>query len=70
MFLMQWVQVLELILRGKSVLRVLPRINDEINEEWISDKSRFAIDGLAKQRLDKPYIKNKNILESTIGILH
>ena len=51
--------------RGKSVLRVLPRINDEINEEWISDKSRFAIDGLAKQRLDKPYIKNKNILEST-----
>ena len=45
--------------RGKSVLRVLPRLNDEVNEEWISDKSRFAIDGLSKQRLDKPYIKKK-----------
>ena len=49
--------------RGKSVLRVLPMINDEVNEEWISDKSRFAIDGLSKQRLDKPYIRKKNILE-------
>ena len=49
--------------RGKSVLRVLPRINDEVNEEWISDKSRFAIDGLSKQRLDKPYIRRNNILE-------
>ena len=51
--------------RGKSVLRVLPILNDEINEEWISDKSRFAIDGLSKQRLDKPYIKTKKILEAT-----
>ena len=51
--------------RGKSVLRVLPRLNDEINEEWISDKSRFAIDGLSKQRLDKPYFKNKTILQET-----
>jgi NADH-quinone oxidoreductase subunit G len=50
--------------RGKSVLRVLPRLNDEINEEWISDKSRFAIDGLSKQRLDKPYIRNNSILET------
>ena len=41
--------------RGKSVLRVLPRLNEEINEEWINDKSRFAIDGLSKQRIDKPY---------------
>ena len=49
--------------RGKKVFRVLPRINDEINEEWISDKSRFAIDGLVKQRLDKVYIKNDNKLE-------
>ena len=38
--------------RGPAVLRVLPRINDEINEEWISDKTRYAIDGLARQRLD------------------
>ncbi len=49
--------------RGKKVFRILPRINDEINEEWISDKSRFAIDGLVKQRLDKVYIKNDNKLE-------
>ena len=41
---------------GKRALRVLPRLNDEINEEWINDKSRFAIDGLSKQRLDKPYL--------------
>ena len=43
--------------RGKQVLRVLPRINEDTNEEWISDKTRFAIDGLSKQRLDKVYIK-------------
>ena len=41
---------------GKKTLRVLPRINEEINEEWISDKSRFAIDGLSKQRIDTPYL--------------
>jgi len=51
---------------GKSVLRVLPRINEEINEEWISDKTRFAIDGLSTQRLDKVYIrKNNQLLEDT-----
>ncbi len=43
--------------RDGKVLRVLPRINDDINEEWISDKTRYAIDGLGKQRLDYPYIK-------------
>ena len=47
---------------GKSVLRVLPRINEEINEEWISDKTRFAIDGLSTQRLDKVYIKKNDQL--------
>ena len=41
---------------GKNTLRVLPRTNEEINEEWISDKSRFAIDGLSKQRIDIPYL--------------
>ena len=51
--------------RGKNVLRVLPRLNDEINEEWINDKTRFAIDGLSKQRLDTPFIKNNNRLEKT-----
>ncbi len=42
---------------GWEVKRVLPRLNNEINEEWISDKTRYACDGLLKQRLDKPYIK-------------
>ena len=48
--------------RDGKVLRVLPRINEDINEEWISDKSRYAIDGLSKQRLDIPYVKVKNKL--------
>ena len=43
--------------RGPEVLRVLPRNNDDINEEWISDKSRFACDGLRRQRLDQPYVR-------------
>ena len=42
---------------GWEVKRVLPRINDNINEEWISDKTRYACDGLLNQRLDTPYIK-------------
>ena len=42
---------------GWEVKRILPRLNNEINEEWISDKTRYACDGLLKQRLDKPYIK-------------
>ena len=48
---------------GWEVKRVLPRINEEINEEWISDKTRYACDGLKNQRLDKPYIKIKNKFE-------
>ncbi len=50
---------------GKKTLRVLPRLNEEINEEWISDKSRFAIDGLSKERIDIPYIKRNGKLIST-----
>ncbi|MEZ5690331.1 MAG: NADH-quinone oxidoreductase subunit NuoG [Rickettsiales bacterium] len=46
--------------RGESVLRVLPRVNEEINEEWISDKTRHACDGLRAQRLDRPYIRGKD----------
>ena len=42
---------------GWEVKRVLPRINEDINEEWISDKTRYACDGLLNQRLDTPYIK-------------
>jgi len=43
--------------RANEVMRVLPRINDEINEEWISDKTRYACDGLMRQRLDRPYVR-------------
>ena len=45
---------------GWEVKRVLPRINENINEEWISDKTRYACDGLLNQRLDTPYIKYNN----------
>jgi NADH-quinone oxidoreductase subunit G len=47
---------------GWEVKRVLPRLNNEINEEWISDKTRYACDGLLKQRLDVPYVKRDNKL--------
>lgn len=43
--------------RGSEVMRVLPRLNEEVNEEWISDKTRFACDGLRRQRLDQPYVR-------------
>ena len=43
--------------RGPGVRRILPRNNDDVNEEWLSDKGRFASDGLARQRLDKPYVR-------------
>ena len=43
--------------RGREVMRILPMLNEEVNEEWISDKTRYACDGLARQRLDKPYVK-------------
>jgi NADH-quinone oxidoreductase subunit G len=43
--------------RGAQVLRVLPRLNEEVNEEWISDKTRFAHDGLVHRRLDRPYVR-------------
>ena len=51
---------------GWEVKRVLPRINNNINEEWISDKTRYACDGLLKQRLDKPYKRvNGKLIETT-----
>ena len=43
--------------RGPAVLRVLPRTNDDVNEEWISDKTRYACDGLSRQRLDRSMIR-------------
>ena len=48
--------------RGPAVLRILPRTNDEVNEEWISDKTRYACDGLARQRLDRPMIRENDRL--------
>jgi len=48
-----------------EVKRILPRLNNEINEEWISDKTRYSCDGLLKQRLDVPYIKKDNKLEKS-----
>ncbi|HKX65244.1 MAG TPA: NADH-quinone oxidoreductase subunit NuoG [Rhizomicrobium sp.] len=43
--------------RGPQVMRVLPRLNEEVNEEWISDKARHACDGLVRQRLDRPFVR-------------
>ncbi len=43
--------------KGDGVMRIMPVINEEVNEEWLSDKSRFVWDGLARQRLDKPYVR-------------
>ncbi len=43
--------------RGRQVLRAVPRINDDVNEEWASDKTRHAVDGLVNRRLDKPYVR-------------
>jgi NADH-quinone oxidoreductase subunit G len=50
--------------RGNEVMRVLPRTNEGVNEEWLSDKSRYACDGLLRQRLDKPYIRENGKLRA------
>ncbi len=49
--------------RGNEVLRVLPRVHEDVNEEWISDKTRHACDGLRRQRLDRPYIRRNGKLQ-------
>ena len=43
--------------RGAEVLRILPRVNDAVNEEWLADKPRFSFDGLKRRRLDKPWVR-------------
>jgi NADH-quinone oxidoreductase subunit G len=48
-----------------EVKRILPKLNNDINEEWISDKTRYSCDGLLKQRLDVPYIKKNNKLQKS-----
>ena len=50
--------------RGPAVLRVLPRTNEAVNEEWISDKTRYACDGLGRQRLDRPMIRESGRLRA------
>jgi NADH-quinone oxidoreductase subunit G len=49
--------------RGKEVMRILPRLNEDINQEWISDKTRFAYDGLKRRRLDRPYVRQGGKLQ-------
>ncbi len=49
--------------RGREVMRIMPRVNEAINEEWISDKSRFIWDGLKTQRLDRPYVRRDGRLQ-------
>ena len=48
--------------RGREVMRILPRTNDDVNEEWISDKTRHIVDGLRTQRLDQPYLRENGRL--------
>jgi NADH-quinone oxidoreductase subunit G len=49
--------------RGPEVLRVLPRLNEAVNEEWISDKTRYGFEGLKRQRLDRPYVRKDGKLQ-------
>ena len=49
--------------RGPEVLRILPRLNEDVNEEWLADKSRFAVDGLKRRRLDRPWVRRGGKLE-------
>ena len=50
--------------RGREVLRILPRLNEDVNEEWMADKGRFAVDGLKRQRLDRPYVRVNGKLQA------
>ena len=50
--------------RGREVMRILPRVNEAVNEEWISDKTRHVVDGLRTQRLDRPYLRENGKLRA------
>ena len=52
--------------RGREVMRILPRVNEDVNEEWISDKTRHVVDGLRTQRLDQPYIRENGRLRAGV----
>jgi len=49
--------------RGPEVLRILPRLNEDVNEEWLADKSRFSVDGLKRRRLDQPWVRRDGKLQ-------
>lgn len=52
--------------RGRQVMRIIPRVNENINEEWITDKTRHIVDGLNTQRLDRPYIRENGRLRPAL----
>ncbi|MFN3988857.1 MAG: NADH-quinone oxidoreductase subunit NuoG [Erythrobacter sp.] len=49
--------------KGREVMRALPRVNDEVNEEWLSDKGRYQVDGLTKRRLDRVWVRREGKLQ-------
>ncbi|MEM7700479.1 MAG: NADH-quinone oxidoreductase subunit NuoG [Pseudomonadota bacterium] len=51
--------------KGREVMRALPRVNDDVNEEWLSDKGRYQVDGLSKRRLDKVYVRKEGKLATS-----
>ena len=50
---------IRLDVRQRQVMRILPRINEDVNEEWISDKTRHHVDALVRNRLDRPWVREK-----------
>jgi NADH-quinone oxidoreductase subunit G len=52
--------------RGREVMRILPRVNEAVNEEWITDKTRQIVDGLRLQRLDRPFVRENGRLASRL----
>ena len=53
---------IRLDVRQRQVMRILPRINEDVNEEWISDKTRHHVDALVRNRLDRPWVREKGKL--------
>ena len=56
--------------RGREALRILPRVNDDVNEEWLSDRARYVVDGLTRRRLDKPWLRRDGKLPATFEIVY
>ena len=62
---MLWGSNIRIDTKGREVMRILPRNHDGVNEEWISDKTRFVWDGLRRQRLDVPYVRENGRLRKS-----